>query len=258
MMIVRLWSYRHLVLSLVRRQYHLRYRQSFAGLFWAMIPPLATLGVGSLVFDNVVPVETGGHSYVLLTMAAVVPWTFFASTMTFGVPSVVAAFPMVTRLSFPRAALPLSLVGLSILDLLVSLGLFTIFAFALGDGLPVTAAWLPLVLLVEVALVCGLVLLGSALNVFARDIRLAVPLVVQFWLFLTPVMYPIGKVPEALRPWYVANPMTGIVESAKALLVRGEGLDATLIVPSLLGALGILLLGAWYFAGTESRFADAI
>jgi lipopolysaccharide transport system permease protein len=247
-----------LVLSLIRRQYHLRYRQSFAGLFWALIPPLATLGVGSLVFGSVVPVETDGHPYALLTMAAVVPWTFFASTMTFGVPSVVAAFPMVTRLSFPRAALPLSLVGLSILDLLISLALFTILAFILGDGLPLTAAWLPLVLLVEVALVSGLVLLGSALNVFARDIRLAVPLVVQFWLFLTPVMYPLTKVPEALRPWYLANPMTGIVESAKGVLVRGEGLDPALIVPSAVGALGLLLLGGWYFSGTESRFADAI
>jgi lipopolysaccharide transport system permease protein len=258
MMVARIWSHRHLVFSLVRRQYHLRYRQSFAGFTWALIPPLVTLGVAALVFDNVVRVDTQGVPYALFTMAALVPWTFFASSLTFGVPSVVGAMTMVTRLPFPRASLPLSMIGLSLLDLAVATGLFLIFAMAIGNGVTVTALWFPLLLVIELALVCGLVLLGSALNVFARDVRLAVPLAVQFWLFVTPVMYSLQNVPDGLRPWYLANPMTGIVESSRVVLVYGQSPELALIIPSVIGAVVVLVLGLWYFGGTESRFADAI
>jgi lipopolysaccharide transport system permease protein len=257
-MIGRLWSQRHLIGSLTRRQFHIRYRQSFGGILWAVVPPLATLGVGSLVFKNVAGVGSEGASYALVTVAALIPWTFFASSLTFGIPSVVSNMPMVTRLAFPRAALPLSMIGVSTIDLLVTIVIFAIVAITVGTGLPATAALLPVVLLIELALVAGLVMLGSAINVFARDIRLAVPLFVQFWLFVTPVMYPLARVPEELRPWYLANPMTGIVESAKQVLVYGQGLDPLLILPSTAGALAALAIGLWYFAGTEARFADAI
>jgi lipopolysaccharide transport system permease protein len=257
-MLRRLWSQRHLVTSLTRRQFHIRYRQSFGGILWAVVPPLATLGVGSLVFNNVAGVDAEGAPYALVTVAALVPWTFFSSSLTFGIPSVVGNMSMVSRLAFPRAALPLSMIGVSLIDLVVTLLIFGVVAAIVGGGLPLSAALFPLVLLIEMALICGLVLLGSAVNVFARDIRLAVPLFVQFWLFVTPVMYPLARVPEELRPWYLANPMTGIVESAKELLVYGHGLDPTLILPSTIGAVAALVLGLWYFAGTEARFADAI
>jgi lipopolysaccharide transport system permease protein len=254
----RIASNRHLITSLTRRQYHIRYRQSFGGLLWAIVPPLATLGVGSLVFDNVAPLEAQGVPYVLVAMAAIVPWTFFASSLTFGIPSIVGNYQLVTRLAFPRAALPLSMVGVSLLDLAISLLIFVIVAAVLGHGLPATAVWLPLILLIEVVLVSGLVLLGSALNVFARDVRLAAPLLVQFWLFVTPVMYTLSDVPETLRPWYLANPMTGIVEAARQTLVFGQAPEPTVILPAVLGALACFVIGLWYFVGTEPRFADVI
>jgi lipopolysaccharide transport system permease protein len=257
-LIARLWAYRPLVYSLIRRQFQLRYRQSFVGFAWALIPPLAILGAGVLVFDKVVQVDTGDVPYVIFAMAALVPWTFFANSIQFGVPSVSEALVMITRLAFPRAALPLSMIGVSLLDLGIAIGIFLVFAFVLGDGLGVAAAWFPVLLLIEVILVVGVVLLASAINVFARDVRLAVPLLIQLWLFMSPVMYPLESVPPNLRPWYLLNPMTGLVESYRAILIYGQTPDVGLLVPAIVGSVVFFLAGVWYFGSTEPRFADVI
>ena len=258
-MIRRLWRYRHLVASLVRRQFQLRYRQSLAGIGWSVLPPLASLAAATLVFDTVAGIDTPRDTpYPLFAFAALAPWTFFANGLSFGVPSVVMAQQMVSRLPFPRAALPISSVGTSLVDLAISSLTFVGFAYVTGAGLPATAAWFPLLILIEVVLVTGLVLLGSALNVFARDIRLAIPLLAQLWLFLTPVMYPLDQVPSGLRPWYLLNPMTGLVESFRRALIYGQGPDLGLLMPAMAGAVIALAVGAWYFAATEKRFADVI
>jgi lipopolysaccharide transport system permease protein len=253
----RVWSHRHLLLTLVRRQYYLRYRQSFAGLAWALVPPLATLGAATLVFHRVIGVETEAP-YALFALSALAPWTFFANSLMLGVPSVVNAGLLVTRLAFPRAILPLSTVGISLLDLALSGLTFVVFAYTVGDGLPITAVWFPLLVIVEMVLIVGIVLLASALNLFARDVGLAVPLVVQVWFFLTPVVYPLEQVPAALRGWYLANPMTGVVESFRRILVDGKAPDFGVLLPAVLGAAAVLFVGTWYFRGVESRLADVM
>lgn len=257
-MLRRIWSHRDLVVSLVRVQYQLRYRQSLVGFAWALLPTLATLGTATLVFHKVVGISTGKVPYAVFTLAALVPWTFFANSIGQAVTSVTGGLAAVTRLAFPRAVLPLSMVGLSILDFVVSGFLFVAFALLTRVGLPLTALWLPALMLIEVALAVGVGLLSSALNVFARDLRLAVPLVIQLWLFITPVMYPLQSVPSSLRPWYLANPMTGVVESFRRALVYGRGPSIDLLLPAILGAVAALLVGIWYFGATESRFADVV
>jgi lipopolysaccharide transport system permease protein len=253
-MLRRIWSHRHLLTSLIRRQYHLRYRQSFAGVAWALVPPLATLGAAALVFDGVLGVETE-VPYALFALSGLAPWTFFANSLTLGVPSVVNGWLMVTRLPFPRAILPLSNVGISLVDLALAGLTFVVFAFVIGAGIPITVLWVPFLVLIEIVLIVGVLLLASALNVFARDVGLAVPLFVQVWFFLTPVVYPM---PDTLRGLYVANPMTGVVESFRRVLVLGQPPDFGLLLTAALGAVGVFVVGAWYFAATESRFADVI
>jgi lipopolysaccharide transport system permease protein len=253
-----MWSYRDLILSLVKRQYQLRYRQSAGGLIWAIVPPVATLGLATLVFHRVAGVETTGVSYPVFTMSGLVLWAFFASSLTIGIPSVIGSLPMVTRFAFPKAVLPLSMVGLAGLDFGVSFALFGIVAYVGGSGLTWTALFLPILILIEVVLVTGIVLLMSAVNMFARDVRLGVPLLIQAWLFLTPVMYPLSVVPQELRSVYLINPMTGLVENGHRILAYGLMPDWTLLVPSALGAFLAIVLGSWYFAATESRFADVV
>lgn len=256
-MLQRIWSHRHLLFSLIRRQYDLRYRQSFAGLAWAIVPPLATLGAATLVFHEVIGVNTKAP-YALFAMSALAPWTFFANSVILGVPSVVNASLLVRRLAFPRAILPLSTVGISLLDLAIAGLTFVVFAMLLGESLPITAVWVPLLVLIEIVLIVGILLLASALNVFARDVGLAVPLVVQVWFFLTPVVYPLGRVPPALRDWYLVNPMTGVVESFRRVLLEGRPPDLELLLVTVMGSAAALLVGAWYFRATENRFADVV
>jgi ABC-type polysaccharide/polyol phosphate export permease len=254
----RLWPYRHLILALTVREYQVRYRQSFVGLLWAFILPLATLGAGTLVFKEIAGVATEEDSYALSTLAALVPWSFFATALVFGVGSVVAQKGLVIKLAFPRQTLPLGMVGVSFVDLAISAGIYVVLAYLIGDGLPLTSLWVPILLTVEVALVVGLVLLGSAANVFARDIRLGIPLLVQLWLLLTPVLYPLSAVPLDLRPLYLANPMTGLVESFRRVLLEGRNPDFGLMLITLVWAVVGLTIGSWYFAATEKRFADVI
>jgi lipopolysaccharide transport system permease protein len=253
----RIWSHRHLLFSLIRRQYHLRYRQSFAGVAWALVPPLGTLVAATLVFHNVIGVETRAP-YAVFALAALAPWTFFANSLIIGVPSVVNSQMLVTRLAFPRAILPLSTIGIALLDLAIAGLVFVVFAYTVGDGLPITAVWFPLLVIIEIALIVGVVLFASALNAFARDIGLAVPLVVQLWFFLTPVVYPLTQVPASLKGLYLANPMTGVVESFRRILVDGQMPDFGLLLTAVFGAVGVLLVGSWYFAATENRFADVV
>lgn len=257
-MIADTWRRRPLVLAFVRRQYQLRYRQSLVGFAWAIFPPIASLIVATVVFHEVIGVDTGDIPYPLFALAGIAPWSFFGSSLSVGVPSIVMQHSMVARLAFPRAAIPISAVGTALLDLGITTAVFVAFTIITGAGLPLTALWAPLLLVIEIVFVIGVVLFGSALNVFARDIRLALPLVVQLWLFLTPVMYPLETVPERLRSLYLANPMTGLIESFRGVLIEGHPPDLSLLAPSIIGALGAVAIGAWYFAATEPRFADVI
>jgi lipopolysaccharide transport system permease protein len=216
------------------------------------------VGAATLVFDRVANVDTGPTPYSLFAFAALTPWTFFASSLTFGVPSIVVNPQMVTRLAFPRAALPFSMIGLALFDLAIAGFTFVAFVYVMGSKLPLTALWFPVLLVIEIIFAAGVVLLGSALNVFARDVRLAVPLLTQLWLFLTPVLYPLDSVPESLRSWYFLNPMTGIVESFRRILIFGHAPDLVVLLPSMVGAIVLFLFGWWYFASTERRFADVI
>lgn len=255
----RLWRYRSLLMTMVKRQYQLRYRQSLAGFGWAIFPPIASLLVATLVFHEVIGVETGTDvPYPLFVLAGLAPWTFFTSAIASGVPSVVGSIQLVTRFSFPRAVLPIAFLGTALIDLGLTAGIFIAYVLITGAGIPLTALLFPILLAIEIVLATGIVLLGSAMNAFARDIRLAVPIMMQLWLFLTPVMYPLEIVKNSLRPFYLANPMTGVIENFRLILVDGKPLDWSLLYPSLVAAGGLLLIGTWYFNRVEDRFADVV
>jgi lipopolysaccharide transport system permease protein len=256
----RLWRYRSLTMTMVKRQYQLRYRQSLVGFVWAIFPPIASLLVATLVFHKVIGVESGSKnvSYPLFALAGLAPWTFFTSAVSSGVPSVVGSIQLVTRFSFPRAVLPISFLGTALIDLALTAGIFVGYVLVTAVGIPLTALLFPLLLAIEIVLATGIILLGSALNTFARDIRLAVPIVMQLWLFLTPVMYPLSIVSHSLRPFFLANPMTGVIENFRNILVYGKPLDWSLLTPSLVAAVALLIIGTWYFGAVEDRFADVV
>lgn len=257
-MIRRLWEYRDLMLSLARRNYQLRYRQSIAGFVWAIAPPLISVGVATLVFDKVAHVDTGDVPYPLFAFAALAPWTFFMNSITYASGSVVQAQGMISRLAFPRAVLPLSMSITVLIDLAFASLTFIVYVYVTGARLPLTALWAPLLLLLEIALTIGIVLLVSAVNVFVRDVRLAVPFLMQALLFLTPVMYGLDSVPKSAQRWFRLNPLAGLMESFRDVLIEGRSPHLDLLIPALVGAALILVVGGWYFSAVESRFADVV
>jgi lipopolysaccharide transport system permease protein len=257
-LIKSLWSYRDLLLSLARRNYQLRYRQSVAGYVWAIVPPLLSVGVATLVFDKVAHVDTGDVPYPLFAFAALAPWTFFMNCITYASGSVVQAQGMISRIPFPKAVLPLAMSGTVLIDLGFASLTFVVYAYVTGAGLPLTALWAPLLLLLEIVLTIGIVLLVSAVNVFVRDVRLAVPFLVQALLFLTPVMYALNSVPASARPWYRLNPMAGLMESFRDVLIAGVPPQLDLLIPAIVGSIAVLIVGGWYFSAIESRFADVV
>jgi lipopolysaccharide transport system permease protein len=258
-MIAETLRHRALVISFVRRSYQLRYRQSLVGITWAIVPPLASLVVSTVVFHKALGVDTGDVPYPVFALAGLVPWSFFATSLSTGVPSVASSQPMIQRLSFPRSVIPISNVGTALIDLAITFAVFAGFVVVTREGLPLSVVWVPVLVLLECIFVLGVVLLGSALNVFSRDIRLAVPLLVQLWLFLTPVMYPLNTVPPSLKWIYTLNPMTGLIESFREVLIKPGGPpDLSVLAPSIIGGLLVFVVGAWYFGATESRFADVI
>jgi lipopolysaccharide transport system permease protein len=252
------WSYRHLVFSLIYRQFRLRYRQSLVGFGWAIVPPLASMGAATLVFGVVLGVSTGKTEYPLFTLVALIPWQLLTNSVNSGVLSVVQNSNMITRVPFPRVVLPLSAIGLALVDFCLAALVFVPFAYAMGEGIPLTVLWLPLLVLIQVIFAAGIVFLASALNVFSRDVKVGVPLAMQLWLFVTPVMYPLSEVPDSLRGFYLANPMTGLIVSFRRVLLHGNAPNFELLLPALLGAGVAFLIGLAYFMATERRFADVI
>jgi ABC-type polysaccharide/polyol phosphate export permease len=222
------------------------------------VPPLLSVGVATLVFSKVAHVDTKNVPYPLFAFAALAPWTFFMNSITYATGSVVQSQAMISRLSFPRAVLPLAMTGTVLIDLAFASLTFIVYVFVTGAGLPLTALWAPLLLLLEIALTVGIVLLVSAVNVFVRDVRLAVPFLVQALLFLTPVMYALSSVPKGARSWYRLNPMAGLMESFRDVLIMGKAPQLDLLLPAMIGSFAVLLGGIWYFGSIESRFADVV
>src|SRR6186997_3732719 len=252
------WRHWMLITTLARRQFQLRYRQSAVGVLWAILPTLGTLLASTFVFHKVAGVSSGTKPYALVTLSALVPWSFFAASLSTGVPSIANAQPLVTRLAFPKVVIPLSNVGTSLIVMCTTTAIFLAWVIVARIGLPVTVLWFPVLVVLELVLIVGVLLFCSALNVFARDMKLLVPVVTSLWLLVTPVMYPLSAVPADLRGLYLLNPMTGLVESFRGVLLYGVPPHLSYLIPSIIGGAVFLVVGSWYFGATEPRFADVI
>lgn len=235
-----------------------RYQQSALGWSWAVIQPLATVGIFTLVFTRIVHVDTGGVPYAVFSYAAVVPWALLASALPDMSMSLVGNLSLVTRIYFPREALPLAALAARVVDFGISAALLV--ALILAFGLPVSLtglAFLPVVLLVQLVLLAGLGLWAAALNVFYRDVDPVLKLGLQVWFYASPVIYPVAMVPERWRTLYFLNPMAGLIESYRDVLLDGRVPGAYLATA---GLVAVALLGAGYgfFKRAEARFADII
>lgn len=250
--------HRELLFSWTLREIKVRYKQSYLGIAWAVLQPLSATIILTLVFSRFLRVPTDGIPHVLFYYSAMLPWALLASALSFGVTSLVNNMHLVKTISFPREILPLATILVSLVDFLVASVIFVCLAAAYDTPLGAAWLWVPLVLLVQLTLMAGAVLYASAVTVFYRDLRFVVPLGLQLWMYVSPVIYPVSLVPDALRPWYMLNPMAGVIDSYRRVTLLGQAPDAFALSAAALVS-SLLLFGAYRsFKRVEPEFADLI
>lgn len=253
-----LWKYRELLYFLAWRDIMVRYKQTAIGAAWAILQPLLTMVVFSIIFGGLMGVPSDGIPYPVFSYAALLPWTFFAAAITRSGNSLVADANLISKVYFPRLIVPLSATLSLLLDFaiafLILLALMTF--YGLVPGISILTLPLFVLLALATALACGLWL--SALNIKYRDVAYLIPFLVQFWLFLTPVVYPSSIIPERWRLIYGLNPMTGVIEGFRWALFGQNMLPWNLLLVSVLVVLALLVGGLIYFQSVEHEFADIV
>jgi lipopolysaccharide transport system permease protein len=253
-----LWEYRELLYFLTWRDIKVRYKQTLLGAAWAIIQPFFTMVVFSLFFGKLAGVPSDGIPYPLFSFAALVPWTFFAYSLNQSANSLVGNANLIQKVYFPRLVIPVSSVLSGGVDFFLAFGVLLGMMLFYGFWPGWEILWLlPLLLLILVtALSVGLWL--AALNVEYRDVRYTVPFLTQFWLFATPIAYPSSLLPEPWRTLYGINPMAGVVEGFRWILLGVPQAPGPMIFASALVSLALLVGGVYYFRRMEKTFADLI
>jgi lipopolysaccharide transport system permease protein len=253
-----LWDYRELIFFFVWRDLKVRYKQTILGVSWAVLQPFLTMVIFSLFFGRLAKVPSDGLPYPVFSYAALVPWTFFASSLTTASNSIISNSNMLKKIYFPRMTLPIAAVLSGLVDLFLALGVLLGMMLVYGLAPTANVVWVPAFLLLTLVTALGASLWLSALNVQFRDVRHTVPFLIQAWLFGTPVAYPSSLLPEPWKTVYGLNPMAGVVEGSRWALLGTDTAPGLILLVSTLVAIALLVSGAYYFRRMEKSFADVV
>jgi lipopolysaccharide transport system permease protein len=252
-----LWRFRELVYFLALRDVKVRYKQTALGVAWVLLQPLLAMGIFSIVFGQR-GLTTNGIPYPLFVVSALVPWFYFSNATSGASGSVVGNTQLISKVYFPRLAIPLAAVLANLVDLSIGLGLELVLLVVFGVGFTWSLLAVPLLIVLVVLTALGVSVWLSALDVQYRDVRYAVPFFMQVWLFATPVIYGAGDVPERWRPLLTLNPMTGVIEAFRWALLGSGDAPVPGLIASTLVVVALLTTGLLYFRRMERTFADVI
>jgi lipopolysaccharide transport system permease protein len=252
------WTARELLLLLAWRDIRVRYKQTVFGAAWALIQPLLTMVVFSIFFGRLAKVPSDGIPYPLFAAAALVPWTYFSNALSQSSMSLVATPDLITKIYFPRVLIPCSAVLAGLLDFAIAFVVLVVMALAYGEHPGAEVLVVVPLLALTVVTVVGVGLWLAALNVQYRDVRYALPFVVQLWLFVTPIAYPSSLLDEPWQTLFGLNPMAGVVEGFRWALTGADTAPGPMVIVSAVTALVLLVTGLLYFKRVEDRFADVV
>jgi lipopolysaccharide transport system permease protein len=256
--LAELWEYRELLYFLTWREIKVRYKQTALGATWAIIQPLFTMIVFSIFFGRLAKMPSDGIPYPLFSLTGLIPWTFFAGGLGMSSNSLVASANLISKVYFPRLAIPLSSVLSGVVDFAISFILLIGMMAFYHQAPSLRCVFLPLFFLLAFVTALGVGLWLSALNVEYRDVRYTVPFLTQFWMFATPIAYPASLLHGVWRTVYGLNPMVGVVEGFRWALLGTNNAPGPMIVVSSLASILILVGGAFYFRRMEKTFADLV
>jgi lipopolysaccharide transport system permease protein len=252
-----LWNYRELLYFLTLRDIKLRYKQTALGAAWVIIQPLFTMLLFTLFFGKLARMPSDNVPYPLFAYAGLVPWTFFSNSITNSGQSLVGNSTLISKVYFPRIYIPAGAVGAGLLDFAIA----SLLLLPMLIYYDVTITWrillLPAFALLATILALGIGMWLAALNVKYRDVRYAIPFLVQLWLFASPVIYPASIVPAKWKWVLAVNPVTGVIEGFRASIL-GKEFDVSTILSSVIVTSLILIFSFFVFRRVEDSFADVV
>lgn len=252
-----IWAYREMISSLVKRDLRGRYKGSVLGFLWTFLNPLLQLVVYTFVFSTVM--RAGIEDYYLFLFVALVPWSYFSASVAGGAGCIIGQKDMVNKIYFPREILPISHVLSQLINMLLTFIVVILVLFVSGKGINIYVWWyIPIIILQETLLGFGLALLFSAITVYFRDMQFFLNILILAWQFLSPVMYAVEQVPEAIQPFFYLNPMTPIIEGYRDIFYYKQAPDIGAFV--LGAAMGtIMLIVGWFsFSKMKRHFAEVM
>jgi lipopolysaccharide transport system permease protein len=252
-----LWRYRGLFLFLVWRDIKVRYAQTVLGAGWAIVQPVFTMVVFTVIFGNLASLPSDGVPYAAFSLTALVPWTYFSVALGGASNSLVGSSNLLTKVYFPRLVVPLSALLVGLVDFTIAFAILLGVLLAFGI-VPAAASLfvLPVLMLCMIACAAGAGCLLAALNVRYRDVRAITGFLVQVWLYASPVVYPMSMVPDRYRLVYALNPMAGVIEGFRAVLLRTQPVPWDVVGISCGASILMFAAGVVYFRRVESSFAD--
>jgi lipopolysaccharide transport system permease protein len=252
-----LFRFRELFLTLVSRDFKVRYKQTVIGILWAVLQPLATMIVFSFFFGKIAKIPSEGIPYPIFSFAGLIIWTYFSLSITSASNSIVGNGGLISKVYFPRPIIPLASTMVGLIDYLISV--FILFGLMLYYGFTPTVniIFLPFLMFFVWLLATGVGFWFSATNVIYRDVKFLIGFIMQLWIYATPVIYPLSVAGQF--KWIVTlNPMTGLVEAHRALFLGKPEIDLMVLLYSMVFSIFIFISGFYYFKLMEKRFADVI
>lgn len=255
----KLWQYRDLLHTLSLHRVKVRYKQSVLGIVWALLQPLSMMLIFTFIFSIIARMSPeGAPSYAIFVYAALLPWNYFSSAVGNATNSLVSHSQFVTKVYFPREILPVTYVIAALFDFLVASTLLVALMIYYQVRPTANALYVLPIMLILTAFALAMSFFFSATQVRIRDVGVAVPLLLQLWMFATPIIYPLSAVPQRLRPIYVLNPMVGVIENFREVILRGGPPDFRSLLVSAVVSIVLLFASYIYFKHVEATMADVI
>ncbi|MCU1267648.1 MAG: Transport permease protein [Acidobacteria bacterium] len=256
--LIKLIQYRDLLYTLSVHRIKVRYKQSVLGIFWAILQPLSMMLIFTFIFSLIARMPSEGAPYAIFAYCALLPWNYFSSAVSNATNSLVSHSQFVTKVYFPREILPITYVVSALFDFAVAATLLVGLMVYYHVRPTVNAFYVVPIIMVLSCFALAMSFLLSATQVRIRDVGVAVPLLLQLWMFATPVIYPLTAVPARWRSLYMLNPMVGVIENFRQVILRGAAPDLRSLVTSALISVVLLVVSYLYFKRVEATMADVI